>query len=1688
MSTNSNSLSLHASDSNVAIIRNPLTICREVWVSDALAQMSEVRLTCPSIISFSPNQEELHANARSSCLVVVNDQNQPIGILTDRDVVRLGSHIANFRTCQVQDVMTSPAITLPESKLTNLLIAVHLLQSYRIRHLPLVDATGALTGIVTHETLRQASSPIDLLRLRQVREVMTSDVITAFPEDSITHVADLMAQNRVSSIVIVEPLETSQGNRATDKPDRGVSVKPIGLLTERDIVQFHALDLDPHWYTARFLMHETLAYVSPEDTLLTVREVMESTRLTCLMVTGKWGELISIITQSSLLELINPIELYRLNEMLGRRVHQLEADKMALLEARTSELEHQLEERVATLKIKAEREALMVELGKQIHTGLNVHDVIEVIVQELPVLLHCDRVMVGRLTIEDEVESLEVIDGSTAEDLEPSEVYLSLSDVGLDRTWVQRYTTGEQCVVMDSTSCERCPPLIDGLDAGMRAKVVIPIVVDKSLWGLLIVQAQQPRNWAVDELEFLDRLVVQIVIAIQQTMAYEQLQLELSERRQAEMGWHESERRYYSLAEAVPVGIFRVSLHGHIQYINQRCLALLELERSQIQRDTWLHRIHPGDRQRIQDAHAKTRINGTSFQEEYRLQYEHGTVRWVSVQVVPSFDELGQHQGYIGTIVDINERKQAELSLQVVNQALEDRVTARTKELQDLATLQSAIFDGTNYLIVATDPNGIILQMNTAAEQLLGYHSSEVIEQRSLVIFHDPEELATHAATFSTQLGKTINPGFEVLAIYAQHRDANECEFTYLSKAADRIPVSVSMTALFTHDQELLGFVAISKNLSERQKAEAELRRLSERLSLAVTAGKIGIWDWDIPNNHLGWNERMYELYGVSQDSVTNKYETWAKSLHPDDRDRCEQRINDAVAGKCEFEAEFRIIHPDGDIRYVQALSKTTRGANAQAVRMIGLNIDITDRKHSEQQLQVQAQRERLLRKISQRIRHSLDLQQIFEVATREILDYLNTDRVGIFQINEGYQSCNCQFIAESTSEACASSLSILREIPCIDIREHTEYANGVVQVIEDIDTASLSSQYHQILVTLGVRASLVVPLSLRDGDVWGCLYIHQCRDSRPWPVSDIRFTEQICGQLSIAIQQAKLFQQLQQQLVEQQLKEAALQQQLNAIEASVDGIAILQNNVFVYVNQAHVQLFGYHHAEDMLGKPWAMLYSDEEQARFAQDVLPVLSATGQWTGEAIAQFVNGEPFYEELSLTLIDNGDLICVCRNISDRKRNEQALQQANLQLARATRHKDEFLANMSHELRTPLNAILGMTEGLQEGMVGDLTDEQNKALQIVERGGRHLLELINDILDLAKIEAGHVDLCYTTAQISTLCQASTSFVRQQAMQKSIALNVQTPERDLNVRLDERRIRQVLINLLNNAVKFTPEGGTITLAVTVIDRDEATRLIHQSHHTQNQIPAADHVPDLSTTQSHLLPSPASWLQFRVTDTGIGIAPEDIDRLFQPFIQIDSALNRHYSGTGLGLALIKHITELHGGAVGVQSTVGVGSEFWLMIPLTIMAEAEAVMLPADQDPNQISTLPSDRPAPLILLAEDNTANILTMTNYLKAKGFRLIVAKDGQEAIDLTQSQMVDLILMDIQLPTIDGLEAMKRIRQNPNYATVPIVAVTALTMGGDRERCLAAGADEYLAKPVQLKKLVHTIQNLLNRLEDTA
>ncbi|MGD1951064.1 MAG: response regulator [Leptolyngbyaceae cyanobacterium] len=390
-------------------------------------------------------------------------------------------------------------------------------------------------------------------------------------------------------------------------------------------------------------------------------------------------------------------------------------------------------------------------------------------------------------------------------------------------------------------------------------------------------------------------------------------------------------------------------------------------------------------------------------------------------------------------------------------------------------------------------------------------------------------------------------------------------------------------------------------------------------------------------------------------------------------------------------------------------------------------------------------------------------------------------------------------------------------------------------------------------------------------------------------------------------------------------------------------------------------------------------------------------------------------------------------------------------------ANRAKNDFLANMSHELRTPLNTILGMNQALEEQILGDLNPRQTKALQTTERSARHLLELINEILDLARVESGMLELNCAPTAVIPMCQFCLTVVKQQAHQKGLQLESKLLHTLPAFIMDERRNREVLINHLGNAVKFTPAGGCVTLEVV----------------WQQQLSFVNTSDDVEAPPSNIL-------KFIVSDTGIGISPDYIDKLFKPFVQIDSALNRQYAGTGLGLALVKQLLELHGGTVNVSSEVGVGSIFTVELP----CEAVTPSLPGQDLKNPgHGDLSAQVKAELatILLVEDDPDNITVLNSYLTAKGYRVRVANDGYQAISAVLANIPDLILMDIQMPRMDGLEAMQRIRREPTLTNIPIIALTALAMQGDRDRCLAAGANEYLSKPVNLGQLSITIEQLL-------
>ncbi|MCK5171406.1 MAG: response regulator, partial [Bacteroidales bacterium] len=324
----------------------------------------------------------------------------------------------------------------------------------------------------------------------------------------------------------------------------------------------------------------------------------------------------------------------------------------------------------------------------------------------------------------------------------------------------------------------------------------------------------------------------------------------------------------------------------------------------------------------------------------------------------------------------------------------------------------------------------------------------------------------------------------------------------------------------------------------------------------------------------------------------------------------------------------------------------------------------------------------------------------------------------------------------------------------------------------------------------------------------------------------------------------------------------------------------------------------------------------------------------------------------------------------------------------------------------------------------------------------------------LDLAKIEAGKIVLEYRQISIEELMQSSLRFIKQIAFKKKIKVSTNTSSTIKTFRADEKRMKQILVNLLSNAVKFTPDEGQIGLDVNVNEENQT-------------------------------------ISFMVWDTGIGISQEDIDKLFLPFVQIDSALSRQYEGTGLGLALVNNLVNMHNGSVTIGSQEEKGSRFIVTIPIMepeskfkdskidkLNSESNVLIVKEDVQEKRGGQR-------LILLAEDNEHNITTIKDYLEAKQFQVVVARNGKQAVEITHEIKPKLILMDIQMPVMNGLESTKEIRASSNskISGIPIIALTSLAMPGDREKCLNAGADEYMKKPVSLKNLVKTINEFLEK-----
>jgi signal transduction histidine kinase/ActR/RegA family two-component response regulator len=394
---------------------------------------------------------------------------------------------------------------------------------------------------------------------------------------------------------------------------------------------------------------------------------------------------------------------------------------------------------------------------------------------------------------------------------------------------------------------------------------------------------------------------------------------------------------------------------------------------------------------------------------------------------------------------------------------------------------------------------------------------------------------------------------------------------------------------------------------------------------------------------------------------------------------------------------------------------------------------------------------------------------------------------------------------------------------------------------------------------------------------------------------------------------------------------------------------------------------------------------------------------------------------------------------------RQRTEALEEAMKRAEAASRAKSDFLANMSHELRTPMNGILGMIDIVLDGA---MPANQREELETAKECSLSLLTLLNDMLDLSKIEAGKMSLemiCFAPQPLVEDCSKS---VLPRARKKGLDLRSEVSDEVPAYLIgDPLRLRQVLVNLLGNAIKFTDTGSVKICASS------------------------------QTAES----SGKAALHFAVADTGVGIPPEKVSAIFEEFTQADGSITRKYGGTGLGLAITKKLVEMHGGRIWVESEVGRGSVFHVSFELPV---GRPVVEPALSETLSDPTSPPGQtvtPAARILVVEDNPVNQKVVAGLLGKKGFQTTVANHGREALEALERSNFDVVLMDIQMPVLDGLEATRLIRQDDRWRELPIVGLTAHAMTGDRERCLEAGMTDYLPKPVQPPTLLATVNKYL-------
>lgn len=1073
---------------------------------------------------------------------------------------------------------------------------------------------------------------------------------------------------------------------------------------------------------------------------------------------------------------------------------------------------------------------------------------------------------------------------------------------------------------------------------------------------------------------------------------------DITDRKQIEAALRESDTRFRTIFNSAYQFIALFTPVGHILKANQPALefAGIELEAvfGQLVWNTLWFEDLPASREQLRRGMAIA-SRGILHHFELEVVGKDGIVVVLDASLKPLFNEAGEVYQILGEGRDITDRKHAEAALR----ASEYRYRSLAENMTDGIYLVNLDYQ--------------LTYLNLAIATIFGHPQPYFFTNapHGFLNHVHPDDQAQVRALFFSDSAQTD----QIEANYRIVRPNGE--ICYLRDVLRRL-----------QDEQgtLLGYQGIITDLTTMRQTEAALRESETQLRLALAFSGVGAWEFKpLTNEHI-WHDNVYYLLDLIPGMVEDHAEAWINAIHPTDRDRVIQAIQTAIATQADYEAEYRVVWSDTSIHWVVARGRAIYNDVGDCVRMLGVIIDITEQKQVE--LELQRLNEDLELRVQQRTEELRRQTQLLETILNSMGDgVLVADTTG-------------EIMLHNPAAAQITGLGI----PGPDIGEWQDFwgiflPDGVTPCPDE-------------------QLPLVRAMRGESADQLGVILRNAPNPAGIWVEATVRpltdGVDRLIGGVAVF-----------RDVTDRKRTEAALRQSEARLRATFEqaAVGIAQVNIqgqLLLTNQKFCDIVGYSEAE-LLTKNFVDITHPDDIAPDIENVNRLLM--GEFTNYVMEKryiHKDGTNVWVNLAVSLVRGLNnqpeyMIGVVQDIRDRKQAEQALRQANAELEQrvekrtaelrqaketaeaASKAKSIFLANMSHELRTPLNAILGFSQLLTRDRA--LTSEQHNQLNIINRSGEHLLSLINDILEMSKIEAGRVMLNPTSVDLYNLLNSLEEMLQLKARSKGLQLHFdRAADVPQYIQTDDSKLRQVLINLLGNAIKFT-EKGSVWLRVRRLQGRESA--------------------DASVT----LP----LLQFEVEDTGPGIAATELEHLFEPFVQTESG-RKSQEGTGLGLPISQKFVQLMGGTIAVNSTLSQGSLFQFTIQIQTV---NPIHLPRAHSSQRVIGLAPDQPNYRILVVEDNPANRELLVRLLAAIGFEVQQAEQGQVALTLWEHWQPHLIWMDMRMPVMNGYEASRQIKARAAVAkTRPvIVALTANAFEEERSAALAVGCDDFVRKPLQ-------------------